>query len=125
MFEAVYKIVALVESNGQAERIFKIYEQGTSTKEAEFKSLISNVYQQEVYRTLQAGDSLTITMQLDVPPREIVRTVSLGEDKKFAGDELQTPTPDLLPTLSSMYEEFSQQVVPGDVFRITFDVLRR
>jgi hypothetical protein len=124
MFEAVYKIVALVESNGQAERLFKVYEQGASTKEAEFKTLISNVYQQEVYRTLQAGDSLTITMQLDVPSREIVRTVSFGEDKKFAGDGLQPSTPDLLPTLSSMYEEFSQQVVPGDVFRITFDVLR-
>ena len=124
MFEAVYKIVALVESNGQTERLFKVYEQEAATKEAEFKTLISNVYQQEVYRTLQAGDSLTITMQLDVPSREIVRTVSFGEDKKFAGDGLQAPTPDLLPTLSSVYEEFSQQVVPGDVFRITFEVQR-
>ncbi|HYX51299.1 MAG TPA: hypothetical protein VE843_16245, partial [Ktedonobacteraceae bacterium] len=76
MFEAIYRIIALVEDNGQAERLFKVSEQGASTKESEFMLLMSNVYKQEVYRTLQAGDSLTITMQLDVPPREIERTVS-------------------------------------------------
>jgi len=124
MFEAVFKIVALVESNGQGKRLFKVYEQGASIKESEFMLLMSNLYQQEVYRTLRARDSLTITMQLDVPPREISRTVSLREDKKFEGDGLQQPTPDLLPAISTMYEEFSQQVVPGDVFRITFHVHR-
>jgi len=124
MFEAVFKIVALVESNGQEERLFKVYEQGASTKESEFMFLMSNVYQQEVYRTLRAGDSLTITMQLDVPPREIERTVSFREDQKFEGDGLQQPTPDLLSMISTMYEEFSHQVVPGDVFRFTFHVQR-
>jgi len=124
MFEAIYRIIALVESNGHEERLFKVYEQGASTKESEFTPLMSNLYQQEVYRTLRAGDSLTITMQLDVPPRKIERTVSLREDQKFEGDGLQQPTPDLLSTISTMYEEFSQQVVPGDVFRITFHVQR-
>jgi len=124
MFEAVYRIIALVESNGHEERLFKVYEQGASTKESEFTLLMSNLYQQDVYRTLRAGDSLTITMQLDVPPREIERTVSLREDQKFEGDGLQQPTPDLLSTISTMYEEYSQQVVPGDVFRITFHVQR-
>ena len=124
MFEAIYRIIALVEDNGQAERLFKVSEQGASTKESEFMLLMSNVYKQEVYRTLQAGDSLTITMQLDVPPREIERTVSFREDNNFEGDGIQQPTPDLLSTISTMYEEFSQQVVPGDVFRITFHVQR-
>ncbi len=123
MFEAIFRIVALVESNGHEERIFKVFEQGASTKESEFMLLMSKVYQEDVFRTLHAGDSLTITMQLDVPPREIERTVSFGEDKKFEGDGLQ-PTPDLIPTISAMYKEFSQQVVPGDVFRITFRLQR-
>jgi hypothetical protein len=124
MFEAVYKIITLVESNGQGERLFKVHEQGASTKESDFTLLMSNVYQQEVYRTLRAGDSLTISMQLDVPPREIEKTVSFRDDQKFEGDGLQQPTSDLLSTISTMYEEFSQQVVPGDVFRITFHVQR-
>ncbi len=124
MFEAVFMIVALVESNGHGERLFKVYEQGESTKDSEFSLLVTNTYQQEVYRTLRAGDILMITMKLDVPPREIQRTVSFREDKKFEGDELQQPTQDLLPAISTMYEQFSQQVVPGDVFRITFHVQR-
>jgi hypothetical protein len=124
MFEAVFKIVALVESNGHGERLFKVYEQGAPANNSEFSLLVSNMYQQEVYRALQAGDILTITVQLDVPPREIERTVSFREDKKFDGDGLQQPTPDLLPMISSMCEQFTQQVVPGAVFRITFLVQR-
>jgi hypothetical protein len=124
MFEAVYKIVALVESNGQAERLFKVYEQGAPTKESEFTLLMSNVYRDDVYRTLRVGDSLTITMQLDAPPREIERTVTFREDTKFEGDGLQQPTSDLVSAISVMYKEFSQQVVAGDVFRITFHIQR-
>ena len=124
MFEAVFKIVAQVESNGHGERLFKVYEHGAPANNSEFSLLVSNVYQQEVYRTLRVGDILTITMQLDVPSREIERTVSFREDKKFEGDGLQQPTPDLLPMISTMYEQFSQQVVPGDVFMITFHVQR-
>jgi hypothetical protein len=124
MFEAVFKIVAQVESNGHGERLFKVYEQGALANDSDFSLLFANVYQQEVYRMLRAGDIVTITMQLDVPPREIERTVSFREDKKFEGDGLQQPTPDLLPMISSVYEQFSKQVVPGDVFRITFYVRR-
>ncbi len=45
---------------------------------------------------LRAGDTLAITMQLDVPPRDLERTVRFREDKKFEGDGLQQPTTDLL-----------------------------
>ncbi len=123
MFEAIYNIVALVESNGQGLRLFKVFEQGAPLPGSEFSSLVTNTYQQEVYRTLQAGDTLAIAMHLDTPPRVIRRTVRFREDKNFDGDGLQ-PTADLVPTISKMYEEFSQQVVPGDVFRVRFHVQR-
>jgi hypothetical protein len=124
MFEAVFKIVAQVESNGHGERLFKVYEHGSPANNSEFSLLVTNVYQQEVYRTLRAGDTLTITMQLDVPPREIERKVSFREGQQFEGEGIQQPTSDLLPMISTMYEQFSQQVVPGDVFRITFHIQR-
>ncbi len=124
MFEAVFKIVALVESNGHGERLFTVFEQGASVNDFEFSLLIANVYQQEVYRTLRAGDTLAIMMQLDVPPRDIERTVRFREDKKFDGDGLKQPTTDLLPLISTMYEQFSQQVVQGDVFTVTLHVQR-
>ena len=124
MFEAVFNIVALVESNGQGLRLFKVFEQGAPLHDLEFSSLVANTYQQEVYRALRAGDTLAIVMHLDTPPRVIRRTVRFREDQQFEGEGIQQPTSDLLPTISTMYAQFSQQIVPGDVFRITFHVQR-
>lgn len=124
MFEAVFNIVALVESNGQGQRLFKVFEQGAPLHDSEFSSLVANTYQQDVYRTLRAGDTLAVAMHLDTPPRVIRRTVRFRQDQQFEEDGIQQPTPDLLPMISTMYEQFGQQVVPGDVFRIRFHVLR-
>ncbi len=124
MFEAVFNIIALIESNGQGLRLFKVFEQGAPLHDLEFSSLVANTYQQEVYRALRAGDTLAIAMHLDTPPRVIRRTVRFREDKQFEGEGIQQPTSDLLPTISMMYAQFSQQIVPGDVFKITFHVQR-
>ncbi len=124
MFEAVFNIVALVESDGQGLRLFRVFEQGAPLHDLEFSFLVVNTYQQEVFRTLRAGDTLAIEMHLDTPPREIERMVSFREDGKFEGEEIQKPTSDLLPTISTMYAQFSQQVVSGDVIRITMRVHR-
>jgi hypothetical protein len=124
MFEAVFNIVALVESNGQGLRLFKVFEQGAPLHDMEYSSLVVNTYQQEVYRALRAGDTLAIAMHLNTPPRVIRRTVRFREDKQFEGEGIQQPTSDLLPMISTMYAQFSQQVVPGDVFKITFHVQR-
>ena len=123
MFEATFKIAVLVESNEQGQRIFPITH-GARANEMEFSSLLETVYNEEVYPTLRTGDTLTITVHLDVPTRGIERTVRFREDEKFEGDGLQQPTADLLPFISTMYEQFSKRVVPGDVFRITFQVQR-
>ena len=124
MFEAVFNIIALIESNGQGLRLFKVFEQGAPLHDLEFSSLVANTYQQEVYRALRAGDTLAIVMHLDTPPRVIRRTVRFREDQQFEGEGIQQPTSDLLPTISTMYAQFSQQIIPGDVFKITFHVQR-
>jgi hypothetical protein len=124
MFEAVFNIIALVESNGPGERLFKVFEHGAPVNDSAFSSLMTNAYQQDVYRMLRTGDTLEVTMHLDTPPREISRTVQFREDQQFVGDGIQQPTPELRPLLSTLYEQFSQQVVPGDVIRITFHVQR-
>lgn len=124
MFEALFRIAALVESNEQGQRVFHISEQGAPANQSDFSSLLAAVYQREVYRTLQAGDTLTITVHLDLPPRGIERTVRFRESGQFEGDGIQEPTQDLLPMVSTMYEQFLQQVDPGDVFTIIFRVQR-
>ncbi|MFL5692185.1 MAG: hypothetical protein ACJ795_10295 [Ktedonobacteraceae bacterium] len=124
MFEARFRIAAQVESNEQGQRVFHVTEHGAPANEKAFSSLVTTVYQQEVYRMLQAGDTFTITVHLDLPPRETERTVRFREDGQFEGDGMQEPTPDLLPMLSTMYEQFLQQVDPGDVFTVMFRVQR-
>ena len=124
MFEALFRIAAQVESNEQGQRVFHVTEHGASADERAFSSLVATVYQQEVYRTLQAGDTFTITLHLDLPTREIERTVRFREDGQFEGEGMQEPTSDLLPLVSTMYEQFLQQVGPGDVFTVMFRVQR-
>src|SRR5438067_2636481 len=120
MFEAVFNIVALVESNGQGLRLFKVFEQGAPVHDMEYSSLVANTYQQEVYRALRAGDTLAIAMHLDTPPRVIRRTVRFREDKQFEGEGIQKPTSDLLPMISTMYEECSQQLFPCSVVKVRY-----
>ena len=124
MFEALFTITALVESNGQGQRVFKIFQQREPVNDTAFSSFLATVYQQEVYRMLQAGDSLTITVHMEPPWREVERTVRFREDQQFEGDGVQEPTADLLPLFSKMYEQFIQQVHPGDVLTIAFRVQR-
>jgi hypothetical protein len=124
MFEALFRIVTQVESNEQGQRVFHVSEHGAPANESAFSSLVATVYQQEVYRTLQSGDTLTITVHLDLPPRELERTVRLREDGQFEGEGMQEPTPDLLPMVSTLYEQFLQQVDAGDVFTIMFRIQR-
>ncbi len=67
MFEAQFRIVAQVNSNEQGQRVFQVTKREVPANDSEFSSLLATVYQQDVYRTLRAGDSLTITVHLDLP----------------------------------------------------------
>jgi hypothetical protein len=124
MFEATFKIAALVESNEQGQRVFQFLKHGDPVDDAGFLSLVSKVYQQDVYRTLQVGDDLTVTVHLDFPPRDIERTLHFREDGRFEGEGILEPTVDLLPLISSMSEQFRQQVQAGDILTISFRVQR-
>ena len=124
MFEATFKIAALVESNEQGQRVFQVVKHGNPVDDAGFLSLVAMVYQQNVYRTLQVGDDLAVTVHLDFPPRDIERTLRFLEGGRFEGEGISEPTADLLPLISSMSEQFRRQVQPGDVLTISFQVQR-
>lgn len=75
-----------------------------------------------VQPALRANDTLTVTAHLDVPTREVERTFRFREDRLFEGEGIQQPLTDLLPLVRAVYEQFIQQVVPGDVLTITFHI---
>ena len=124
MFEAVFRITALVRSDGQGQRVFHVTERVAAANDAEFLSRLATIYQQEVYPSLQSGDDLTVAVRLDLPPMEVERTVHLREDQLFEGEGIPQPIADPLPFLRAFYEPFMQRVEPGDVFTITFRVQR-
>jgi len=124
MFEAVFRITALVRSDGQGQRVFHVTEREAAANDVEFLSRLATMYQQEVYVALRAGDDLTVAVRLDLPPMEVERTVHLREDQLFEGEGIPQPIADPLPFIQAFYEPFMQGVEPGDVFTITFRVQR-
>ena len=124
MFEAVFRITAMVKSDGQGQRVFRVSEREAPANDTEFLSRLATLYQQEVYATLRSGDDLTVAVRLDLPPREMERTVHFREDQLFEGEAMLQPTVDPLPFMRAFYEPLMQRVEPGDVFTITFRVQR-
>ena len=124
MFEADFRITVLVGSDEQGQRVFRVTEREAPSNDAEFLSRLATIYQQEVYATLRVGDDLTVAVRLDLPPKEVERTVHLREDRLFEGEGMPQPTADPLPFIQAFYEPLMQRVQPGDVFTITFRVQR-
>jgi hypothetical protein len=122
MFEALFRIVVQVNTDGQGQRAFPVTNDRPAVNENELISLLATVYQEEVYPMLRADDTLTVTAHLDVPTREVERTFRFRQDRLFEGEGIPQPLADLQPLLDGVYEQFIQQVVPGDVLTLTFHV---
>ena len=123
MFEAIFKVVVQVETDEQGQRVFPVTKHRTPVNETEFLSLLASVYQEEVYPRLQTDDTLTITAHLDLPLREVERTFHFREGRLFEGESSQQPMiSDPLPLVQGVYEKFVRQVVPGELFTLTFHV---
>ncbi len=71
MFEAIFRVAVQVETDEQGQRVFPVTRHRTPVNEAEFLSLLASVYQEEVYPRLRTDDTLTITVHLDLPLREV------------------------------------------------------
>jgi hypothetical protein len=121
VFEAIFRIVVQVETDGQGQRVFPVTKHRTPVNETGFLSLLASVYHEEVYPKLRAGDTLTITVHLDLPPREVERTFHFREGRLFEAESSQQPMiSDPLPLVQGVYEKFVQQVGPGEIFTLTF-----
>src|SRR5205823_785305 len=114
MFEAIFMITAQVTSNGQGQRVFRITEREAPVNDAELLGRLATMYQQEVYSVLLAGDDLTVAVRLDLPPREVERTIHLREDQLFEGEGMPHATAEPLSFLQAFYEPLMQRVEPGD-----------
>ena len=122
MSKADFRMNAQVRNDGQEQRVFRLIRREPPANDAQFLSLLVTLYLDEVLTLLLPGDLLTVAVRLDLPPREVERTVHLREDQLFGGEGLTEPTSDPLPDMRAFYEPFLQRVKPGDVFTLTFCV---
>jgi len=82
-------------------------------------------YSQEVYRILQAGDTLTITFHTSKEEWKI--TADFREDERWdyvfevSGQE---PTPDMFPLIEKIYQNALQKLQVGDMWTIAFHIQR-
>jgi len=67
MFEACFRVTALIESDGLGHTIFKVYERREPVSEDAFFSLIKATYEQRVSPLLQIGDDLTMILHVNLP----------------------------------------------------------
>jgi hypothetical protein len=124
MFEATFTITALVESNEQGQHVFRVLEHADPVDDVGFFSLLIRTYEQDVSRTLRAGDDLRVYFHLDLPPREIEKMMHFREDRQFEAEGIPEPTKGLHPLIASMFEYYRPHVHPGDVLTISFQVQR-
>jgi hypothetical protein len=106
MFEATFKIAVLVQSNEQGQHVYQLLKHTDPLDGDEFIALVARVYEQDMYRNLQVGEDLTVSVRIDLPPRIIERTLHFREDRRFEGDGLTEPTAELRPLNSSLCEHF-------------------
>ena len=124
MFEATFTITAQVESDGQGQHVFRVWEHADPVNDDGLLSLVLKVYIQDVLTTLQVGDDLRVYVHLDLPPREIEKILHFREDGRFEGEGLVEPSRDLRTLIASMFEYYRPHVQSGDVFTISFQVQR-
>lgn len=124
MFETTYKITALAESDGQGQRVFRVLKQADPVDDDGFFTLVARIYEQDVYRTLLVGDSLTVMVHLNLPPREVENTLRFLGDGWFEREGEAKLTTDLLSLIVSMFGFYRQDVQPGDLLTVSFKIQR-
>jgi len=124
MFEATFTITAQVESDGQGQHVFRVWEHADPVNDDGLLSLLITIYEQDVFHTLRVGDDLRVYVHLDLPPREIEKMLHFREDGQFEGEGMAEPSRDLHTLIASMFEYYRPHVQSGDVFTISFQVQR-
>ena len=124
MFEATFTITAQVESDGQGQHVYRVWDRADPVNDDSLLSLLIMIYERDVLSTLQVGDDLRVYVHLDLPPREIEKMLHFREDGQFEGEGLVEPTRDLHTLIASVFEYYRPHVQSGDVFTISFQVQR-
>ena len=122
MYEAVLTLSAAVklDNNGQAH--FQFHEDSSPTQN--FLSPLASIYYQDVYRILQSGDALTITMHTDEAEQSIITRFREGPQDYVFEEAGFAPCPDLFPRIEEIYHEMLDRLHSSARFSVAFQIQR-
>ena len=122
MFGAVLTLTAVVEMHEDGQISFQIYEGASPC--SDFLSPLAMIYYQEVYRLLQSGDTLTVTVR--ATEGEQTMTASFGEGQlDYVFNEMdRSPTSDLFPRIEEMHQKVRGLLRDGDTLSVIFQIKR-
>src|SRR6266568_3350247 len=122
MFEAVLTLTATVEVNENAQIALQVHK--GESPERDFLSSLAMIYYQEVYRLLQGGDTLTVTIRTSEVER-MIATSFREEPGEYVFDEVgHAQTPDLFPRIEEMYQQVLGLFRSGSTLSVIFHIKR-
>ena len=122
MFEAILTLTATVEVNENAQIVFQIHD--GEIPERDFLSPLAMTYYQEVYRLLQGGDTLTVTIRASGVERMITTIFREGSGGYVFDEPGNVQTPDLFPRIEEMYQEILGLFHSGSTLSVSFQIKR-
>jgi hypothetical protein len=122
MFEAVLTLSAAIKLDENGQINFQVYEEDSPNQD--FLSLLAMTYYQDVYRILQGGDTLTVTIHTSEVKRMITTSFREGP-KDYVFEEIGfAPYPDLFPRIEETYREVLDLFYSDTTFSVVFQIQR-
>ena len=123
MFEATIKMTATLQEGKQGKQVLKVF--AKQEEDDVFDFLLSNTYYEDIYRLLQAGDTLTVTFYTAKDEKSIVAAFRDDKQWGYAFEvDGQEPTPDLYPLIENIYQPALLLLQPGDTLTATYHIQR-
>ena len=122
MFEAVLTLSAAIKLDKNDQINFQVYEEDSPNRD--FLSLLAMTYYQDVYRILQGGDTLTVTMYTAEVKRMITASFREGPKDYVFEEAGFAACPDLFPRIEEMYQGVFDLLRSSNKFSVAFQIQR-
>ena len=122
MFEAVLTLSATVKLDDNGQVYFQVYENRNSRQD--FLSSLASIYYQDVYRILQRGEILTVTLQVGEVKQSIITKFREGPQDYVFEEAGFTPCPDLFPHIEEVYRKMLDLLHNGTRVSAAFQIER-
>ncbi|HLX39194.1 MAG TPA: hypothetical protein VKR42_01620 [Ktedonobacteraceae bacterium] len=122
MFEAVLTLTATIGMDENEQATFQVYQR--EGLEYDFLSPLAIIYYEEVYRLLNEGDTLIVTMRTYETERVIIADLRDGPEDYVFVEAGYAYTPDLFPRIEEVYQEFLSHFRNESTLSVIFQVKR-